>query len=137
MRASLKLAFPAVAAVALLLGGCSDDGDEDGGTASGGADADASGDLEGNWATGLEDSDSVLTFIGENVTFTETIAGGMDSAICFGTVADDAMTLECDTGDRDWTEATVAVDGETLTVAWASGTSQTYEPISEDQIPGL
>jgi hypothetical protein len=154
MRTTLKLALPAVAAAALLLAGCGDDGDDEGGTGSGGGqqqeqqeestgDSDASGggasgDLEGNWATGLDGSDSVLTFIGANVTFTESIAGGMDSAICFGTVADDAMTLECDTSDAaDWTEATFALEGETLTVEWASGTSQTYEPISEDQLSGL
>ncbi|MEO3756272.1 hypothetical protein [Streptomyces sp. B6B3] len=149
MRTTLKLALPAVAAAALLLAGCGDDGDDDGGTGSGGeqeqqeqdestGDSAASGDLEGNWATGLDGSDSVLTFIGTNVTFTESIAGGLDSAICFGTVADDAMTLECDTSDAaDWTEATLARDGETLTVEWGSGTSQTYEPISEDQLSDL
>ncbi|MDT0267604.1 hypothetical protein RM844_15050 [Streptomyces sp. DSM 44915] len=88
-------------------------------------------ELEGFWATGLEDSDAALTFSSGTVTFVENTAADMTGAVCFGTVAGATITLECDTGATDWSEGTLALDGGDLNVTWASGTTQTFQSLAD------
>lgn len=163
MRSSIRLAVPAVAAAMLLLSACGGDdedgeggalgigeqqegeGGEDEAAAETGGDAGAEGEgagqtptaeeLEGFWATGLEDADSTLTFTSGSVTFMENTNSDLTAAYCFGTLSGDTMSLECDNGATDWNEATLALDGSDLNVTWASGTSQTYQSLTD--ISGL
>ncbi|SOD64705.1 hypothetical protein SAMN06297387_11931 [Streptomyces zhaozhouensis] len=163
MRRSIRLAIPAAAAAAMLaLSACGGDDDEDGGDTggslgageqeeganaeeeSGGEGSDSGGDgggeaptaeqLEGAWATGLGDDESVLTFSSSTVTFAESTDMSTGGAACFGTLSGDSISLECDSG-TDWSEATLALNGEELNVSWASGTTQTYQSLSS--MPGM
>ncbi|UED84759.1 hypothetical protein [Streptomyces profundus] len=158
MRSSIRLAVPAVAAAMLLLSACGGDdedgegggslgqggqeqdggdtgGDETGGEEAAGGDAGGAAptaeELEGFWATGLEEADAVLTFTSGTVTFVENTLSDMSGASCFGTVADDTISLECDNGSTDFSEATLALNGSDLNVTWASGTTETYQSLGD------
>ncbi|MDT0320916.1 hypothetical protein [Streptomyces millisiae] len=160
MRKSIRLALPAVAAsLALALTACGGDDESngnDGGSDNGASETtgggegeeaadDAAGgeaggegptaeELEGAWLTGVEDTDAVLTFTAGAVNFTEDTLEEGD--ICTGSYAPGAITLdECTVfGSEEWAdrEATVALNGETLTVTWASGTTQEYTNMMGD-----
>ena len=144
-----RLALSAlVAAGTLLLGGCSEENpftgvteyeepaEEETSTAPAEGEG-GGGALDGTWATGLDDSDSVLTFYGDLVSFTEAIAFETDTAFCSGTLRDDSVSFSCDTADEEWTVATITREGETLAVEWESGLGQTYERVADGEIPGL
>jgi hypothetical protein len=139
---SIRLAAPAVAAVAatFLLGACSSEdsggGEESseqgsgGGSGSGAGDdggSAAGGDPAGFWVTGTGSGANTLVIDGGQATFA---SGGGD--LCTGPVEGDALTLTCQNGNSDYSEATLTLDGENLTVSWASGTEESYQ-----QVPGM
>ncbi|MFB7897926.1 hypothetical protein ACFC1B_16490 [Streptomyces xiamenensis] len=157
MRKAVRLATPAaIAAAALILTGCGSDSKDDDAkgndsqqesTTGGGDDAaddadDAADDapageapsaaeLEGWWTADLSGAEAnTLIFSAEEATMAVPLSGD-EADLCNGTVTDGTVTLECLLGS-DFTEGTLALDGDTLQVAWSSGTTETY-----NKIPGL
>jgi hypothetical protein len=159
MRKAVRLAAPAaIAAAALILTGCGSDSKDDdakGGdsqqesTTGGGDDAadDAADDtatddapageapsaaeLEGWWTADLSGAEAnTLIFSAGEATMAVPLSGE-EADLCSGAVTDGTVTLECLLGS-DFTEGTLALDGDTLQVAWSSGTTETY-----NKIPGL
>ncbi|KAB8167107.1 hypothetical protein FH609_011960 [Streptomyces sp. 3MP-14] len=159
-----RLAAPgaAVAAV-LLLGACGGGGDagalldqereQDQQDQQGQQDGDADAqrevspeELNGLWSTGTETGDSVLVIDAGSAMFA-TGAESEAPTFCMGAISGAALTLECQDGSSEWTEATLAPESGDLQVAWASGTEETYAPVTDvsdlgmlselSQLPGL
>ncbi|MGK5530507.1 hypothetical protein [Streptomyces sp. URMC 129] len=110
------------------------DGGESGAEGASGGDSGGQGgsaptaeQLEGMWLEGTNPEDSSLMFSSGSVTYIEDDLEEGD--LCSGTVNDTGFTVECtQLGAEMWpdTEATMTLDGETLTVVWASGTTETF-----------
>jgi len=152
MRTNIKLALPAMAAVAALaLTACNDDDDnespaaqgagqsqteassEPSGDAQSGGPAPSLSDLEGTWMTGA-DSDASMLIVGEDGSVNWVENEGDEGDVCMGSVDGATMTVECmQYGDQAWpdTEATLSLADGTLTVAWASGTTQTFTSLAD------
>jgi hypothetical protein len=148
-----RLVAPAAAAAAavLLLGACSSDsegdsGDEDGsgeeqqsGGSSGGEADSGEGGMDGTWTTGLEEPYNVLVFADGTASFMQ-LENGETSEACTGPAVNNVLALVCPSGDSQWTEATVSLEGETLNVNWRSGTEESYQRADDaamDQLPEM
>lgn len=139
-----RLAAPAATAAVLLLGACGGGGDgaalfdeeraeqdqpseEDAGQDRPEA---APGDFEGFWSAGGGASGSVLFIDSGSAAF--TAGSGSDSpTFCVGTLDGAALTLECQDGSTEWSEATLTPGDSRLQVAWASGAEETYESVTD------
>ncbi|WP_062208104.1 hypothetical protein [Streptomyces sp. NBRC 109706] len=129
----------AAAALAGTLSGCgTENGDDvDAGSAPPvPASAPTAEELDGVWLTGDEETDSILTFEGDSVHFTENQTGEGDN--CEGTVVNGLITLEscAKQGDEEWDDrsAEVAVTGEQLDVVWESGRRESYGSMFHEDI---
>ncbi|MGP3967199.1 hypothetical protein [Streptomyces sp. 6N223] len=153
---SVRLATTAAAASAVLLlgacGGDSEDGSEGGGEAqqsegassgggedagsggSDGEDAGAEGELEGTWTTGLESPYNILFFTGETATF----MNDSGEEVCTGPAVGGTLALVCQSGNTEFTAATISQEGDTLNVSWEAGSPETYQRLDDaamDQLP--
>ncbi|WP_326598525.1 hypothetical protein [Streptomyces sp. NBC_01803] len=110
-----------------------DTGGDSGGDSGGQAGAAPSAeDLEGMWLEGYEEADSSLMFSSGSVTYIED--SGAEGDVCYGELSGGGFTVECSQmGTSTWpdTEATLTLDGGTLNVVWASGTTESYESIGD------
>ncbi|MCU4748317.1 hypothetical protein [Streptomyces sp. G-5] len=159
MRKAVRLAAPAaIAAAALILTGCSGDSDSKDDDAKGGdsqqesttggdtgtdtddgADADADTeapagdaptgeDLVGMWGI-LDEGDESAIFMFSDTGSTAYAPTGSDLADeCFGTVSDGTLSLDCVDGGN-WTDGTLALDGDALNVVWADGATESFTKI--------
>ncbi|MEV8018905.1 hypothetical protein AB0O76_21710 [Streptomyces sp. NPDC086554] len=122
---------------ALVLTGCSSDGDdggskgEDKGSAGSSAGADGSdtpeegsgakdGSVEGSWVTTADGSPLALVIADKKAT----LLG--EDVLCSGTASADTIQLKCAKGDSGRTKGTVeSVNGTSMSVEWeGSGTDQ-------------
>ncbi|MGP4109813.1 hypothetical protein ACTWP5_02700 [Streptomyces sp. 4N509B] len=156
----MRLAAPAVAAAAVLLlsacGGDSEEGSGSGGEdqqsestggseggsegGSGGGEEGGSHDVAGTWSTALEAPYNLLVLTHEG---TATFMNDSGEEICTGPMEGDSLALVCASGNTEFTNATLTQDGDTLTVAWESGTEETYQRADDaamdliPDVPGL
>ncbi|MDT0346708.1 hypothetical protein [Streptomyces litchfieldiae] len=100
---------------------------------SGGGAAPTNEELEGFWTETAGGDDSTLTITAGEAQYMENIEEEGD--LCTGSVSDGTLTVEClQLGSALFpdTEAALTLDGTTLTVAWASGTTETFESLAGD-----
>jgi hypothetical protein len=154
---SFRLAATAAAASAVLLlgacGGDSEDESEGGGdeqqteeNASGGGedagsggsdsggDAGAEGELDGTWTTGVESPYNILYFTGETATFMKDSG----EEVCTGPAVGGTLALVCQSGNTEFSAATISQEGGSLSVAWETGEEETYQRLDDaalDQLP--
>ncbi|GAA2410174.1 hypothetical protein GCM10010420_43640 [Streptomyces glaucosporus] len=140
MRTSARYAGAAAAlAAVLLVGGCGSGGGESGDPepketaretaepTQDAGDSPSKGGVEGTWST-KNGADALVLSIsnGQAALLGETACSGP-----VDTGADPVtFTLKCTDGSTDRTEGTVkSVDGESLTVAWKSGSTDTFTKV--------
>ncbi|WP_059012765.1 hypothetical protein [Streptomyces specialis] len=103
-----------------------DTGGDSGGDTGGGS-APSADQLEGMWLEGTNPEDSSLLFSAGSVTYIEDDLEEGD--VCYGELGGSGFTVECTQMGANLfpdTEATLNLDGDTLTVEWASGTTETF-----------
>ncbi|WP_079032430.1 hypothetical protein [Streptomyces specialis] len=104
-------------------------GAESGGISGGdGGSLPTAGEYDNYWFENVPTDASSLSISSGTVTYVED--AGYEGDVCYGTISGDTITVECNQyGDRLWpdTQATLSLSGSTLTVVWASGTTETYE----------
>ncbi len=154
---STRLAAPALAAAGvLLLGACGliggdeesgsgeDQSSEQGGGEENGGEAEdtSGGGLDGTWITGLEEPYNALVIAGESATFVKDSG----SEVCTGPALENTLALVCDSGNTEFTAATIEQQGDELTVSWESGEEESYQRADDaalaelpgvEDIPGL
>jgi hypothetical protein len=147
---SFRLAATAAAASAVLLlgacGGGSEDESEGGGdeqqteenASSGGSDsggdAGAEGELDGTWTTGVESPYNILYFTGDTATFMKDSG----EEVCTGPAVGGTLALVCQSGNTEFSAATISQEGGSLSVAWETGEEETYQRLDDaalDQLP--
>ncbi|CAL9497114.1 hypothetical protein SUDANB171_03345 [Streptomyces sp. enrichment culture] len=159
MRKAVRLAAPAaIAAAALILTGCSSDGDSKDDDAKGGdsqqesttggdtetdpddgtdADADAESpagdaptgeDLLGMWGIVAEGDESAIFMFSDTGSTAYAPTGAEKADECFGTASDGTVSLDCVDGGG-WTDGTLALEGDVLNVVWADGTTESFTKI--------
>ncbi|MGK5530508.1 hypothetical protein [Streptomyces sp. URMC 129] len=108
--------------------GGGDSGAVSGGGDSGGGSAFTPGQLDGMWMENVTVDGSSMSFTGSSVTYVED--SGVEGDVCYGTLSGNTITVECNQfGEVLWpdTQATLSLEGSTLTVVWGSGTTEVYD----------
>jgi hypothetical protein len=109
-------------------------GEETGSEGSGGDESGAEGELDGYWTTGVESPYNVLVFAGGTATF----MNDSGEEVCQGPATEGTLALVCQSGNTEFTAATISLEGDTLDVSWQAGTDETYERLDDaalDELP--
>ncbi|RKN05528.1 hypothetical protein [Streptomyces radicis] len=100
----------------------------DSGGDTGGGDFDLGGDFDGSWEAPASDGNNArLDIYGDYVNYTDTTA--YEGDLCNGSLSGDTFTITCSVyGDEAFPETTgtLALNGDSLTVTWGSGTSEEF-----------